>query len=59
MKVYVIYDPLHERVRGVYSNEDIAYKKCNELDKKWGNDYVYPHHAIPFEIDKEYKEGLR
>lgn len=56
MIVYVIFDPLHERIRGVYSNEDISYKKCKKLDEKWGNDYIHPHIAISFEIDKDYLE---
>jgi len=56
MIVYVIYDPLHERVREVHSDENRAYQRCEELDKLWGNDYVYPHHAIKFEVDKQYQD---
>lgn len=52
MNVYVIFDPIHERVREVHSNKEIAYKRCDELDAKWGNNYVYPHVALEIEIDK-------
>lgn len=52
MIVYVIYDPLHERVREVHSNENVAYERCEKLDKKWGNDYVYPHISLEIEVDK-------
>ena len=52
MKVYVIYDPLHERVREVHTNQDKSYERCNCLDSLWGNDYIYPHGAVELEIDK-------
>lgn len=52
MIVYVIFDPLHERVREVYSNKDDAWTRCGELDIIWGNDYIYPHIAIEIEVDK-------
>ena len=54
MIVYVIFDPIHERVREVYSDINVAYERCEELDKLWGNDYVYPHVAYKIEVDKEY-----
>ena len=56
MKFYVIFDALHERVCEVHSDENRAYQRCEELDKKHGNDYVYPHRAIPFKIDKQYQD---
>lgn len=52
MIVYVIYDPMHERVREVRSDEKIAYQRCEKLDKLWGNNYTYPHVVIKFEVDK-------
>ena len=56
MKVYVIYDTLHERVREVHTNEDKAYERSNYLDSLWGNDYIYPHVTIEFELDEIEKQ---
>lgn len=49
MKVYIVYDPLYEKVISVHKNEENAMKRSREMDKKDGRD---PHEIYLHEWDE-------
>lgn len=54
MKVFVVYDPLYEKVIAVFKTEDSADRYCDKRNKEEDRykDYTYPYSYDEFEVQE-------